>query len=144
MRKFDLLFVPINLTCCFLTETMVAESTTKCPISHFGFDYYDFVNPVNHSGGLWVLWNNTNIIANVLLKEQCFIHMLVLDVKTQQLSTISSVYTSIKPSEKSFFWNHLSELNNIIDTPWCIIGDFNELEDRADRGGETNFPLTMY
>ena len=66
----------------FLTETMVAESTTKPLISHFGFDYYDFMNPVNHSGGLWVLWSNTNIIANVLLKEQRFIHMLALDIKT--------------------------------------------------------------
>ena len=51
----------------FLTETMVAGRMTLCLISQFGFDNYDFVNPVNHSAGMWWLWN---IVANVLFKEQ--------------------------------------------------------------------------
>ena len=121
----------------FLTEKMVAGKATKRLISQFGFYFYDFVNPVNHSGGLWVLWNNTIIIANVLLKEQCFIHMLVLDIKTQHLSTISNVYAPTKGSEKPSFWHHLIELNAVIDTPWCFIGNFNELEEGTDKKGGT-------
>ena len=66
---------------------MVSEATTRHLISKFGFDHYDFVNPVNHCGGLWVLWNNNEIIANVLLKEQRLIHMLVFDTHTQQMVT---------------------------------------------------------
>ena len=52
----------------FLTETMIADNTIKRLISQFAFEYYDYVNPVNHSCGMWVLWNNTNILANVMLK----------------------------------------------------------------------------
>ena len=49
---------------------------------------------------MWVLWNNTNILADVMLKEQWFIHMLVLDVKTQQMVTLSSIYAPTKNSDK--------------------------------------------
>jgi len=86
----------------FLTETMVVESTTLRLISHLGFDHYDFINPANHSG-MWVLWNNNNILANVLLKEQRFIHMLVLDIQAQHMVTISSVYAPRKASENRSF-----------------------------------------
>ena len=59
----------------FLTETMVNEEHTKRLISRLGFQFYDFSNPINHSGGIWVLWNTTNIKANVLLKDDRAIHM---------------------------------------------------------------------
>jgi len=52
----------------FLIETMTSESTTKQILPQLGFDCYDYTLPVNHSGGIWVLWNKKNIMANVLLK----------------------------------------------------------------------------
>jgi len=61
----------------FLIKTMAAETTTKQILPQLGFDHYDFTLPVNHAGGIWVLWNNKNILANVLLKEDRAIHMLV-------------------------------------------------------------------
>ena len=61
----------------FLLETMVSEANTKRIIPRLGFHFYDFVNPINHSGGIWVLWNNTNIKATVLFKEDKAIHVLV-------------------------------------------------------------------
>ena len=61
--------------------------------------------------------------------------MLVFDTHTQQMVTLSSVYGPIKVSKKSAFWNHLLELNTIIDTPWCLLGDFNELEESLDKEG---------
>jgi len=54
----------------FLLETMASEITAKQILPQFGFDYFDYSLPVNHSGGIWVLWNNKNILANVLLKEE--------------------------------------------------------------------------
>ena len=61
--------------------------------------------------------------------------MLVLDVKTQQMATLFSIYAPTKNCDKSDFGNHLSELNNVIDTSRCIIGDFNELENSMDKKG---------
>jgi len=63
----------------FLIETMASEETTHRILPHLGFDCYDYTLPVNHSGGIWVLWSKRNILANVLLKEDRAIHMLVFD-----------------------------------------------------------------
>jgi len=118
-----------------LTETMVSEETTKRIISSLGFQCHDFSNPINHSGGIWVLWNNTHIKVNVLLKEDRAIHMLIFEYATQKFSIISGIYAPAQPSEKEPFWTHLRNLNDVIDMPWCLIGDFNEIECPSDKKG---------
>jgi len=124
----------------FLLETMVTEENTKRIIPHLGFQYHDFSNPINHSGGIWVLWNNTNIRANVLIKEDRAIHMLVFEYSSQKFSIISGIYALAQSSEKAAFWAHLRNLNDVIDLPWCLIGDFNELECLSDKKGGQSVP----
>ena len=119
----------------FLLETMASEETTQKILPLLGFDHYDHTLPVNHSGGIWVLWNKMNIMANVLLKEDRAIHMLVFDVHLQKFSIISGVYAPAQSKQKDAFWNHLSNVNSLFDNPWCLIGDFNELECPADKTG---------
>ena len=119
----------------FLLETMVSEANTKRIIHTLGFENFDYMFSVNHMGGIWVLWNNINIMANVLLKEHRAIHMLVFYNSIQKLSVISGVYAPAQLCEKEAFWTHLLELNFVIDSPWCLIGDFNELEEFPDKKG---------
>jgi len=119
----------------FLIETMASDETAKLILPQLGFDHYDFTVPVNHSGGIWVLWNKRNILANVLLKEDRAIHMLVFDILIQKFSIISGIYAPAQTCHKDGFWTHLRNLNSVIDTPWCLIGDFNELECPADKQG---------
>ena len=64
----------------FLLETMVNEQNSLRILPRLGFEFYDFVIPNNHSGGLAVLWHNTNTPASILRKEQRAIHMLVHDL----------------------------------------------------------------
>ena len=119
----------------FLIKTMVFDQTTRKLIAKLGFEHYDFVNPQNHSGGIWVLRNNASIHANVLLKENRAIHMLVMDLTIQKLCVICGIYASAQLGQKDPFWQHLADLNTIIDFPWCLIGDFNELEDLLQKRG---------
>ena len=119
----------------FVIETMASEATSKQIIPQLGFEHYDFTLPVQHSGGIWVLWNNKNILAHVLWKEDRAIHMLVFDVLTQKFSIISGIYAPAQSWRKDAFWAHLRNLNGVIDKPWCLIGDFNELECPDDKQG---------
>jgi len=119
----------------FVLETMASESTYMQIIPQLGFHHYDFTLPVQHSGGIWVLWNNKNILANVLLKEDRAIDMLVFDVLIQKFIIISGIYAPAQSCHKDAFWNHLRNLNSVIDKPWCLIGDFNELEHPDDKQG---------
>jgi len=125
----------------FLIETMVSEEHTNRLISRLGFQKHDFINPINHSGGIWVLWNEMNIRANVLLKDNRAIHMLVFEYSSQKFSIISGIYAPTKAIDKDDFWTYLRNLNDIIDMPWCLIGDFNELECPSDKlGGQAVTP----
>jgi len=119
----------------FLIETMASEETANRILPQSGFDHYDYTLPVNHSGGIWVLWSKRNILANVLLKDDRAIHMLVFDAISQKFSIITGVYAPAQPSHKDAFWSHLRNLHNVIDKPWCLIGDFNDLECPSDKQG---------
>ncbi|KAJ8444785.1 hypothetical protein Cgig2_011747 [Carnegiea gigantea] len=76
----------------FLLETMTNEKNTCLIIQKMGFDHFNFVLPINHSGGIWVLWNNNNCHALVLAKENRAIHMLVHDPANSKNILVSGVY----------------------------------------------------
>lgn len=37
--------------------------------------------------------------------------------------------------KKTPYGLHLLDLNSVIDSPWCLIGDFNEFEEFSDKKG---------
>ena len=63
----------------FLLETLVNKKNILDILPKMGFEHFYYVEPINHSGGLVVLWDNGIIHASVLNKEQRAIHMLVYD-----------------------------------------------------------------
>ena len=69
----------------FLLETMVNEENIARLLPTLGYDQYDYVLPVNHSGGIAVLWNNGQIYTSVLFKETRAIHLLIHDVQTTKI-----------------------------------------------------------
>lgn len=81
------------------------------------------------------MWNNTHIHASVLCKEHRAIHMLVHDPTNQKNLIVSRVYGPTRNREKDHFWANLAQLNDVIDNPWCIVGDFNKLEMQAKKKG---------
>ena len=112
----------------FLIETKTNTRNTMQILPRMGFEHYDFISPVNHSGGIWVLWNNNRIHASVLHKDSRGVHMLVHDLSNLTNCVISGVYGPAQCREKEPFWAKLEQLNSVIDLPWCIIGNLNELE----------------
>jgi len=97
--------------------------------------FFDYVLPSDHSGGISVLWCNKSIHASVLLKEQRAIHMLLYDPVCPQMSVVSGIYAPAQVHQKPSFWTHPKDLNGVMDSPWCLIGDFNELEHANDKRG---------
>ena len=50
---------------------------------------------------------------------------------------LSAIYVLAQEQEKNEFWYHLKQLNDVIDIPWSIIGDFNEMLDFSMKIGGT-------
>ena len=101
----------------FLLETLVNKKNILDILPKMGFDHFDYLKPVNHSGGLAVSWENGIIHASVLNKEQRAIHMLAYDTIKQCSSIISGVYAPAQPQDKYCFWNQLLHMNTVIDLP---------------------------
>jgi len=53
----------------FILETMVNKKNIMDILPKMRFEHFDYVEPVNHSGGLAVLWNNWTICTLILRKE---------------------------------------------------------------------------
>ena len=54
---------------------------------------------------------------------------------------LSAVYVPAQNLEKNDFWDHLKHLNDVIDLPWCLMGDFKEMLISSDKVGGS--PLTV-
>jgi len=64
--------------------------------------------------------------------------MLVHDSTKGSNSIISGIYASAQQRDKEPFWNHLLQLNTVINLPCCIIGDFNALTSPFEKRGADN------
>ena len=82
--------------------------------------------------------------ASVLKKEQRAIHMLVCDTIKKRNLIISGVYAPAQPQDKDNFWQQLVQMNNLVDLPWCIIGDLNELATPSEKKGGICYPPSKY
>ena len=64
------------------------------------------------------------------------IHMMVHDTVNASNSIRAGIYAPTHSRGKNVFWDHL----NIIDIPWYLIGDFNDLVCSNDKlGGPTPY-----
>ena len=119
----------------FLLETLTNDLNSQCIIQRMGFQNSDFVLPINHSGGIWVLWNNDLLHAAVLNKEPRAIHILVHDLILNKNSIVSGMYGPAQEKDKDAFWDHLLHLHSVFDLPWLIVSDLNELESLNEKRG---------
>jgi len=119
----------------FLLETLVNKKNILDILPKMSFEHFEYVEPANHSGGLAVLWDNGVLHTSVLKKEQRAIHILVYDTVKKCNPIISGVYAPPQTQDKDQFWDQLTQLHHVIDLPWCIIGDLNELENSTEKKG---------
>ena len=128
----------------FLLETLVNRKNILQILPKLGFEDNDFVDPVDHSGGLAVLWDNGTIHASVLKKDLRAIHMLVYDTIKKCNSIISGVYAPAQLQDKDSFWEQLVQMHHVVDIPWCIVSDLNELANPSEKKGGKRYPLSKF
>jgi len=118
-----------------LLETLINCQNTELIIDQLGYRYSSTIPPVNHSEGIWLLWNDENVDVSIITKETRIIHCLVLDKLTTKECLLSTIYAPARENQKDDFWKHLHQLHNSIDKPWCIMGDFNETLNASEKIG---------
>ena len=95
----------------FILETLVNSANIERILPKTRFQHFDYVDPVNYSGGIAVLWNNDHILASILRKDQRAIHVLVHDTGNNQNVIVSGIYAPAQVRDKDHFWSQLTQFN---------------------------------
>jgi len=92
-----------NPNIMFILETMVNTKHITNILPETRFEHFEYVDAVNHYGGIAVLWNNETIYVSILSKEQRAIHLLVHDIEKNQNVIVNGMYAPAQHKKKSRF-----------------------------------------
>ncbi|XP_075076993.1 uncharacterized protein LOC142163758 [Nicotiana tabacum] len=98
--------------------------------SFLGFQHYQ----ANVNGKIWCLWNYLDQTEVLVHSEQ----QITLNMKENAADSgtfITAVYAKCTTSERRDLWYSIHNMNNTIDGPWCIGGDFSIIMDPTEKLG---------
>jgi len=121
----------------FILETMVSSTNIRWILPKTGFEHFDYWTQLIILVALQ-FWNNDSIHASILRKDQQAIHVLIHDTGNNQNVIVSGVYAPAQFRDKDPFWNQLIQFNSVVDLPWCLIGDFNEITSPGEKRREAS------
>ncbi|RZC74160.1 hypothetical protein C5167_049636 [Papaver somniferum] len=98
-----------------------------------GFSNSLLVDSQGFSGGLWLLWNKSEVDLRATSVSRWGIHAVVI-VPGAKPWVLSSVYASNNPKFRQQVWNELQHVSEI-DCPLGVIGDLNVLHSLSDKKG---------
>lgn len=119
----------------FVLETMTNNNNSTNITKALRFQKSLIIEPTNHSGGIWVCWNEDKIrVLNHTLTSRCA-HLTVLHLTLNSKFLVSGAYFPAQEPHKDTFWEEMTIFYQQIQLPWMLIGDFNELLNPADKLG---------
>lgn len=89
---------------------------------------------VEFVGGIWLLWDDTEIDVEVAAVDAQAITVLV-QCHGKFSCVASVVYASPHPLLRTFLWDYLRSLSLVIMAPWFLIGDWNQVTHQDDKWG---------
>ena len=92
----------------FVLETLTSARHNSTIPRALPFKNKIVINPTNHCGGLWVLWNNDNIVLN---NKETTNRCVLLNITHKVSNTnvlISGLYAPAQERDKLAFWEYLN------------------------------------
>lgn len=96
-----------------------------------GFQY----RKANINGKTWCFWSYIDqfeIIAN----EEQQLSINFKETAQDKGTVITTVYAKCTSVERRDLWSNFEYLNDIIDGPWCVGGDYNVIMDSDEKVGD--------
>jgi len=110
---------------CVLLETHVQFGRVASFWNRLGYFPAVIVEANGHAGGIWVLTSGGNFsVSTADVMAQC----ATVKIKVgSQAWFMSLVYASPIPSLRYQLWDRLISVRTMVNGPWMLIGDFNEV-----------------
>ncbi|MCH80000.1 hypothetical protein A2U01_0000762, partial [Trifolium medium] len=122
----------------FFSETLSKAQVMERVRVNLNFNSCLSVDVEGRSGGLSVMWKDT-IKCRVLNYSRNFIN-LVVEEREEGEWRLTCYYGYPERGRRRQAWELLRELRDMSESPWCIIGDFNDLLSQEDKRGNHPHP----
>lgn len=94
-------------------------------LKRLGFTNWIRVEALGFSGGICLLWRNSEFDADYVYSNPQLLHCLVTKRKTRESVLVTGVYGETNPSGRMALWDSLKTISGSINGPWLVMGDFN-------------------
>ncbi|KAI9111727.1 hypothetical protein K1719_017417 [Acacia pycnantha] len=120
-----------------ILEPRISGATATKVIKSWGFKFSRRVEAVGFSGGIWILWNLEDLLLDVLISDEQFIHCRL---KLGEVDMLFTVYANPCEQRRQQVRSLLREVAREVDEPWLVAGDFNEIKSPMEQkgGGRVN------
>ncbi|XP_058758128.1 uncharacterized protein LOC131631355 [Vicia villosa] len=123
----------------FRSSVMTNEEAIDFSATNKGALFDDnAIDVEGRSGGIAVLWNNKSR-CSVMNFSRNFINLHIQDDFKGEWR-LTCYYGFLERVRRRDAWNMLRDLRDMAITPWCIIGDFNDLLSQQDKRGNLLHP----
>jgi len=123
-----------------LQEPRYSGNVALRTIKSLGFKKFLLSEARGFSGGIWLLWNRTDLQIQLIRNDSHFLHVQVKD-KDNDPWLLTVVYASPRDHERGDTWNNLRDVARSIHEPWLMMGDFNEIASPDEKKGGTQVDL---
>ncbi|XP_075670153.1 uncharacterized protein LOC142639911 [Castanea sativa] len=118
-----------------LTETKASGERAKRIADRLPFDGAIFDNIIGLSGGLWPLWDSSQVDIDEQSSTEQEIHAMVTPKYSSSSWLLFAIYANPRLAERHLLWENLMAVFELHSFPWVIAGDYNEVLIGEDKYG---------
>ncbi|CAL2256143.1 unnamed protein product [Prunus armeniaca] len=114
-------------------EPRISGDKAMRVVNSLGFCNHHIVDANLFLGGIWLLWNCSNIQLNIVACSNQSITAMIIQGTSSWILTV--VYTHPCHGIRRSLWNCLDGVSSTNNLPWLVTGDFNEIVDDSEKKG---------
>lgn len=118
-----------------IVETRVSGVGANKVIRKLGFNNWIRLESTGYAGGIWLLWNNFEVDIQYIKSSTQMLHVHVKEINSNNWFWFTCVYAEPNYQKRVRLWEDISDLNDIIQGPWLVAGDFNAYLSDSDKMG---------
>lgn len=122
----------------FLCEIICKKEKVEYVKNKLGFEGSVTVESQDQSGGLALLWRNMSEVK-VLSYNKNHIDVMVT-IKEWEEYRLTCFYGEPNRSKRQKIWDLIRTLHSRSTSPWCVVGDMNNILSQEDKRGGRPYP----
>lgn len=128
-----------------LTETRLQRERIQQVVNRFPLDGWASSDAVGFRGGIILMWNTRRVNVQILGSTEQEIHALIEVHNSSFQWLFSGIYASPRFKERKILWGNLETVAELMDRPWIVLGDFNEVMSESEKlgGGPISFSRAL-